>query len=53
MCEDQFWKMRPITYRALVDALGELNSADDTDSSSSKSNNNKPVTTTIDKIPGW
>ena len=44
--------MRPVTYAALVEALGELNSTDDTSSQSNSPKRQAPLTT-IDRIPGW
>ena len=52
LSEEQFWNMTPIKYAALVEALGELNSVDES-SSQSNSPNHQPKLTTIDKIPGW
>lgn len=44
--------MRPATYAALIEALGELNSTDEVSSQSNSPKRQAPMTT-IDKIPGW
>ena len=50
--EDEFWKMTPIKFSALVDALGELNSTDD-ETNKNKKHKKEEVFTTVDNIPGW
>ena len=50
--EDEFWNMTPIKYAALVEALGELNSVDESTTHKNKGKTQSNLTT-IDKIPGW